>query len=55
LDAGTLKGLLILGTWVVCDVVNQGQSERYCKENHYAEGIEFDGLIEAMIELLDSV
>jgi predicted nucleotidyltransferase component of viral defense system len=29
--------------------------ERYCKENYYAEGIEFDDVIEAMIELLGSV
>jgi predicted nucleotidyltransferase component of viral defense system len=29
--------------------------ERYCKENYYAEGIDFDHLIGAMIELLSSV
>jgi predicted nucleotidyltransferase component of viral defense system len=28
--------------------------ERYCKENYYAEGIEFDDVIGAMIDLLNS-
>jgi predicted nucleotidyltransferase component of viral defense system len=29
--------------------------ERYCRENYYAEGIDFDDLIVAMIELLSAV
>ena len=28
--------------------------ERYCKENYYAEGIEFDDVIRAMIDLVNS-
>ena len=37
------------------DPIMRQRWERYCKENYYAEGIEFDVVIGTMIELLGSV
>jgi predicted nucleotidyltransferase component of viral defense system len=36
------------------DLIMRQRWERYCKENYYAEGIEFDNVIGVMIELLSS-
>ena len=41
----------ILGT-IQSDPTMRQRWERYCKENYYAEGIEFDDVIGVMIELL---
>jgi predicted nucleotidyltransferase component of viral defense system len=43
----------ILAT-IQSDPIMRQRWERYCKENFYAEGIEFDDAIGAMIELLSS-
>jgi predicted nucleotidyltransferase component of viral defense system len=43
----------ILGT-IQSDPTMRQRWERYCKENYYAEGVEFDDVIGAMIELLSS-
>ena len=44
----------ILAT-IQLDPTMQRRWERYCKENYYADGVEFDDVIGAMIELLSSV
>jgi predicted nucleotidyltransferase component of viral defense system len=43
----------ILGT-IQSDATMRQRWERYSRENHYAEGIDFDDVIGAMIELLNS-
>jgi hypothetical protein len=54
---GSLQALLgkdrILGT-IQSDPIMRQRWERYCKENYYAEDIDFDDAIGAMIELLGS-
>lgn len=38
---------------VQSDAIMRQRWERYCKENYYAKGIEFDGVIEVLIDILN--
>lgn len=51
----TLQGKDRILATIQSDLTMRQRWERYCKENYYAERIEFDDVIEAMIELLGSV
>jgi predicted nucleotidyltransferase component of viral defense system len=50
----TLQGKDRILATIQSDPIMRQRWERYCKENFYAEGIEFDDAIGAMIELLSS-
>jgi predicted nucleotidyltransferase component of viral defense system len=50
-----LKGKDRILATIQSDPTMRQRWERYCKENYYAEGIEFDDVISIMIELLGSV
>jgi predicted nucleotidyltransferase component of viral defense system len=50
----TLQGKDSILATIQSDPIMRQRWERYCKENFYAEGIEFDDAIGAMIELLSS-
>jgi predicted nucleotidyltransferase component of viral defense system len=50
----TLHGKDRILATIQSDPTMRQRWERYCKENYYAEGIEFDDAIGAMIELLSS-
>ena len=43
----------ILGT-IQSDPIMRQRWERYCKDNYFAEGIKFDDVIGAMIDLVNS-